>query len=445
MSAARGSSCSIWDGSADVTQISSSVNTHSARRMLFIGPVDAAGGVGGLHFALRDLLDQLEAHGWQVDVIGGPLRASSGNSRPVSELRRVASNSQLQIFQQWQLWHRLWRSVPLHLRHQISEYFMPVHVLEHASHNLAVIERALAEAGRYDLVFMCVDGIAPGAVALAVDRHPRVALLSLDALAVQLAQWPGLRWLTQRRSGQPLHPGLYAPVPIDRVRCAIFPSVAWQQDAVAAGLPASATRVAYFGIPTPPGPGRPAGSRGRLLWVGRLAHEKGLHVFLEALPEIRRRMPEATLTVVAVPGSAPYRALIDKLIRRHQLADVVRFEPPVPRDELARLYATHDILLFHSKYAEPVALVMMEAMAAGLPVVAPRSKGNALFIRHGETCLCYDPRNLGPLVTAVVRLHEDASLRQTLSARAQRLIHESYSREAMGRIYNQLLSELLDG
>jgi glycosyltransferase involved in cell wall biosynthesis len=419
--------------------------------MLFIGPVeaaegDAAGTVGGLHFALSDLLDELEARGWHVDVIGGPRRASSpGSSRAASELRRVASHSQLQMFQRWQLAHRLWRSVPLRLRHQISAYFMPVHVLEHASHNLAVIERALAESDRYDLVFMCVDGIAPGAVALAVDRHPRVALLSLDALAVQLAQWPGLRWLTHRRSGQPLHPALYAPVPIDRVRRAIFPSVAWQQDAVAAGLPASATRVAYFGIPTPPAPQRPAGSRGRLLWVGRLAPEKGLHVFLEALPEIRRRMPEATLTVVAVPGRAPYRALIEKLIRRHRLADVVRFQPPVPRDELPRLYATHDVLLFHSKYAEPVALVMMEAMAAGLPVVAPRSKDNGLFIRDGETCLCYDPGNLESLVAAVLRLHDDASLRQTLSARAQRLIRESYSREATGGIYNQLLVELVDG
>ena len=390
--------------------------------------------------------DELPVHGWQIDVLGGSLRAPVGDpSRPIGALRPIESNSKLLMFQRWQFAHRLWRSLPPRVRHHLSAYSMPVRVLENASHNLAVVERALAEAAPYSLVLVCVDGVAPGAVALAVDRHPRVALLSLDALALQLGQWPGLRWLAARRSGQPVHPALYAPVPADRVKCAIFPSMAWRRDAVAAGLPEAVSRIAYFGVPTPPSPARPAASRARLLWVGRLYHEKGLHVFLEALPEIRRRIPEATLTVVAAPGPPAYRALVDKLILRHGLADAVHFRPPVPRDELPAIYAAHDILLFHSKYPEPVSLVMMEAMAAGLPVVAPRATDDTPFVQDGETCLCYDPRDLRTLIGSVIRLHEEDILRQALSGRAQEVIRGSYSRETMGRAYHRILSELLDG
>ena len=420
-------------------------NDDRARRLLFIGALYGGEIVGGLSHALRDLITQLEARGWQIDLLGGDAgHARARLPEPQANFQRTAAGSLLQAFQRWWLFHWLWGRLSPPLRNQISGYFVPRPMLVNAVHNLRLVEDALHRADDYDLVLLCVDGVARGAAALALERHPRVVLLSLEALATQLTQWPGQGWLAHRRLGKASHPYLYACAPVERVRCALFPSRGWQQAAVAAGLPAAVTHVVYFGIPTPPPLPRPPDVRGRLLWVGRLARDKGLHLFLAALPALRRAIPTVRLTVVAAPGPAPYRALIERLIATQELADIVTLHGPVPRPALQPFYAEHDILLFHSKFAEPVAFVMMEAMAAGLPVVAPFSRGDAQFVQDGQTCLCYDPRRPQTLVDAVIRLHHDGELRRKVAAQAQHCVRSAYSVEAMGEQFHRLLAAYAD-
>ncbi len=394
----------------------------------------------GLLLALKDLIQQLERHGWQIDVVGAPpvttLSASEQGSRaihsPIDFLR-----------QKLVAWHDFWARVSASARNQIILCRTPFQALKEASDDLIQIERAMANAQSYDLILLCTDCLPAGAVALVTERHECVALLCLTGLTNELTIKDGVRWLTRLRARQRLHPYLYQRVPVEKVELAIFPSRTWQETAIAAGLPAQVTEVAYFGVPAPPLLPRSPVSSGRLLWAGRLAYEKGLHLFLMALPLIRQQIKGATLTVVAGPWSAPYQTLIFNLIKRYHLEEVVTFKPAVPRSALQPLYAEHDILLFHSLFSEPVALVMMEAMAAGLPVVASQSRSDALLTRDQVTCLCYDPRRLETLVSAVVRLHSDNELRRSLAARAQRLVRESFSLEAMGAVYDQLLSEFV--
>jgi glycosyltransferase involved in cell wall biosynthesis len=417
----------------------------AGRRLLLIGAFSTYGSVGGLSLALQSVVDQLGMRGWQIELLGndgGP--AGHGSDGQSAAIRPAFARSWLHRFQRWWLCHWLWGLLPLALRYQISTYLLPRTMLANAAHNLTLVDDALRQPDRYDLVLLCVDGIAPGAAALALERHPRVVLLSLEALAIQLAQWPGQGWMAHWRLGKTTHPYLYARVPVERVRCAIFPSRGWQEAAIAAGLPATVTHVIYFGIPTPPPAPRPEDSVGRLLWVGRLAPEKGLHLFLNVLPALRRAIPSVRLTVVAAPGPEPYRGLIERLVAKHDLADRVSFHGPVPRAALQSFYAEHDLLLFYSKYPEPVALVMMEAMAAGLPVVAPRSRGDAQFVQDGQTCLCYDPRRPPTLVDAVIRLHSDATLRRTVAGQAQHLIRSAYSLEAMGDQFDRLFTAYVE-
>jgi glycosyltransferase involved in cell wall biosynthesis len=227
------------------------------------------------------------------------------------------------------------------------------------------------------------------------------------------------------------------------VQQAIFASTHWQAQAVRAGLPTASARTIYYGVPLPPPVPRPDKAGRRILWVGRLSPEKGLHVLLRALPALRRRLPDVTVTAIAAQGSPSYRRLIARLIGELDLGAVVSVRPPIPREGLADAYAAHDVLFFHSVYEEPVALVLMEACAAGLPVAASATAPDGRLVRTGETCLTYDPSRPETAAQALHTLLTDAPLRERLASTAQRLVRTDFSLEAMGRSYDAALRECL--
>jgi glycogen(starch) synthase len=205
---------------------------------------------------------------------------------------------------------------------------------------------------------------------------------------------------------------------------------------VRAGLAAEAAHTVYFGIPVGARPERARAGR-RLLWVGRLTPEKGLHLLLATLPRLRERMPEVTLTAVAAQGEGTYRALIERLIAEGGLGEAVTLRGPVPREELPALYASHDALFFYSINAEPVALVLMEAYANGLPVAANRAATD--LVEDGVTCVTYEAGVGESIVEAVERVLADEALRARLADQARARVEERYSLAAMGTAYDRLL------
>lgn len=169
--------------------------------------------------------------------------------------------------------------------------------------------------------------------------------------------------------------------------------------------------------------------------------EKGLHLLLRALPAIRQRVSDATVTIIAGQGSSGYRQMTMQTIARHRLEDVVTFLPPVERAALQTAYATHDVLFFHSIYAEPVSLALMEAFAAGLPVVASQACPESKLVKSNVTCLCYRPNNTGSLIEAVVTMLADGSTRRRVAANAQELVRNEFSLDRMGRAYDEALRQ----
>jgi glycosyltransferase involved in cell wall biosynthesis len=162
-------------------------------------------------------------------------------------------------------------------------------------------------------------------------------------------------------------------------------------------------------------------------------------VLLRAVPGLRRRLPNVTVTAIAAQGSPGYRELIESMIRETGLEGVVDLRASVPRAALAEAYATHDVLFFHSVYEEPVALVLMEAFAAGLPVAASNAVSGARLVRPGETCATYDPRRTESVVDALQGLLTDGSFRERVTTNARRLVQSDFSLQEMGRSYDELL------
>jgi glycosyltransferase involved in cell wall biosynthesis len=173
------------------------------------------------------------------------------------------------------------------------------------------------------------------------------------------------------------------------------------------------TAIAHSGVDTErftPAPER-ADWGGRLLYVGRIDSRKGIDVAVRAL----ERLPGATLTVVG-SGDDTYLAELRGVAASAGAADRTAFRA-APRDEIPRLYAEADAVVFPVQWEEPWGLVPLEAMAVGRPVIATGRGGSGEFLRDGENCLLYEPADDPPaLANAVERLAGDRALRATLRA-----------------------------
>jgi glycosyltransferase-like protein len=168
-----------------------------------------------------------------------------------------------------------------------------------------------------------------------------------------------------------------------------------------------------------------------VLTVGGVQARKGSRVLLEAFARARGRLPGNPLLVVAGgdgffadPSAAA--AWEDDAVRLGLVvhrgpgappdADVARIGV-VDDDDMPALYRAADVLAFPST-REGFGLVVVEAMAAGLPVVTSDIPVLAEFLRDGDDCLMTPVGDSGPLAQALVRLVNDQDLRHRLTASA---------------------------
>lgn len=420
---------------------------HRPLRALLLGPVFPLDIIGGLHLALGDVVNQLRVRGWQIDtqIWAEPVQLDRSQAS-TNSWQSTFFHSWLTVFQRWPLLINAWLSViPRPFRRVLSTTFKPPAFFEHISHNLTVAENLLANAQKYDLILFCVDGAPPGMSALVTDRFPCVAIISLGGLEHELkaSEWQWGRIVARWHLREKMHPFLFRPIVPAQVQLAILASNQWQKGALRAGLSEKKVRTIYFGIPIPEPLPRSDQTHNRILWVGRLSHEKGLHLLLSAMPTIRQRIKNATVTIIAGQGPIGYRQLIMEMIKRRGLSDVVTVLSPMERASLQTAYATHDVLFFHSLFEEPAALVLMEAFAAGLPVVSSRASVEAKLVQDKVTCLCYQPNDQKSLVETIVTILTNPSLRQRVAANAQQLVRQEFSIDKMGQSYDELLRQFV--
>ncbi|MFM7394056.1 MAG: glycosyltransferase family 4 protein [Cyanobium sp.] len=144
-----------------------------------------------------------------------------------------------------------------------------------------------------------------------------------------------------------------------------------------------------------------------LLYIGRLSAEKQIERIrpvLEALPGTR----------LALVGDGPYRQQLERLFE----GTPTTFVGYLAGEELASAYASGDAFLFPSS-TETLGLVLLEAMAAGCPVVGARRGGIPDIVSDGVNGFLYDPDELGSLTTAVANLLGEADTRSALRLAAR--------------------------
>jgi colanic acid/amylovoran biosynthesis glycosyltransferase len=159
-----------------------------------------------------------------------------------------------------------------------------------------------------------------------------------------------------------------------------------------------------------PAPNRRARDGGpvQLLSVGRLVREKGHYVLLDALADLKQR---GTAVAVTIVGDGPQAAELRRQAERLGLAALVRFAGRVGQDDIRAYYEAADVFCLTS-FSEGVPVVLMEAMAMELPVVASGIMGIPELVEHDRSGLLVPPARADLLADAIDRLAADPELRR---------------------------------
>lgn len=178
--------------------------------------------------------------------------------------------------------------------------------------------------------------------------------------------------------------------------------------------------------------------RPRIGVFARLIPEKGVDVFLRASVPVAREVPRCRFLIV---GDGPQRRALENLARRLGLAERAFFLGEV--EEAAGLLPLLDLYVQPSRQ-EGLSLAVLEAMAAGRPVVASRTGGLVEEVRHGETGWLTAPGDVHDLAKAMLFLLGHAELARRFGENGRRLVAERFTVkkmvEATEAVYSRLLA-----
>ncbi|MDZ4389009.1 MAG: glycosyltransferase [Gemmatimonadales bacterium] len=146
---------------------------------------------------------------------------------------------------------------------------------------------------------------------------------------------------------------------------------------------------------------------------------KAFHLVAEKHPEVRLR----------IIGHCPDRAPFELLAAGHPR---VSLEKAVFRDEAHEILSRCRVYVLASR-TEAMGRVLLEAMAAGRPIIASRVDGVPHYIQDGVNGLLFESENVAELAEKLDRLLSDAELRRTLGENGRRIVMEKYSEKEYAR------------
>ena len=169
------------------------------------------------------------------------------------------------------------------------------------------------------------------------------------------------------------------------------------------------------------------------LYVGKLAPNKGVR---ELVPAMERSGVSWPLVVV---GDGPEREAVERQVRAS--ACRVEFTGWLPRNDVDRWLRHASVLVFPSRWPEPLSRVLLEASAAGVPIAAMDTGGTRDIVVHEETGLL--SRTPDELADAVARLCGDRDLRRRMGDAARRAVADRFSTSAVVSRMETLYGELI--
>ncbi|MCO6457704.1 MAG: glycosyltransferase family 4 protein [Pirellulaceae bacterium] len=175
------------------------------------------------------------------------------------------------------------------------------------------------------------------------------------------------------------------------------------------------------------------------VFTGRLHRAKGLRELVVAWARVVRQRPEARLWLV---GEGPDREeLYDLILDRDLRGRVIM---PGAFDAVDEILQAADLFVLPS-HEEGMSLALLEAMAAGLPVVATDIEGNRVLIRDRQEGLLVPPRNPDALAAAILRQLDQRILARAYAEAARKRVEEEYSLTRMAQRHVDLIRQAIRG
>lgn len=183
----------------------------------------------------------------------------------------------------------------------------------------------------------------------------------------------------------------------------------------------------------------------RILFVGRLVEKKGAEYAIRALAWMNQylQVPNWLFTIV---GDGPLREDLVELVGRLGLADKVSFHGIASSEQVRlKLEQAHIFVLPSVTSAngdkEGIPVALMEAMAAGVPVVSTRHSGIPELIEHGVTGLLSEEREIGGLARNIADLMLSDEKRRTLANSARQKVEQDFNQRLIDREFAELIAE----
>ena len=199
-----------------------------------------------------------------------------------------------------------------------------------------------------------------------------------------------------------------------------------------------------------------------VLFVGRITPEKGVHVLIRAMKQIRARVPEAVLVIIGAVGANPpsprvYGASSGLEVEfeqqklgywqhLHSLAapfgDRVRFLSGLRHGELGPWYEAADVFVHPPVWQEPFGMILTEAMAFSCPVVSTYSGGVPEIVLHEKTGLLVERDDSNALARAITELLENPKRARAMGQAGRERVEREFRWDRTASRLSELLMRL---
>ena len=183
-------------------------------------------------------------------------------------------------------------------------------------------------------------------------------------------------------------------------------------------------------------------NRPTLLCVGRLVHRKGQDRLIEAMPIIKREIPDALLLIV---GSGPRESHLRKLISKFGLEEDARLLGRITYDQLPKHFLLGDVFVSPSRTrlagleVEGLGIVYLEASSSGLPVIAGNSGGAPDAVLVNKTGLLVDGTNVREIADACIKLLGNSTLAKEYGSTGRIWAVENWNWNYWGQRFKEVL------
>jgi len=170
--------------------------------------------------------------------------------------------------------------------------------------------------------------------------------------------------------------------------------------------------------------------RKQVLFLGRLAANKGIDYLVRAIPLVLKEVPDAKFMICGEGEEKPH---VEEFIDSIGVRDHIKFMGKVNLDQMVELYSNSAMFVFPSiNRLEAFGIVQLESMSCYTPVVASNIPGVNNVMDVNESGLLVEPRDVEGLAKAIVKILKDPELAKSMGQRGRQLVETKYNWKTIG-------------